>query len=248
MKVLAFTLLYFLVFTQISYSAKNKGMSQERLTRIRALFDQLRGSAEKKREQEQEQKQNSLKSEPTYEYEDVAVDEDVQSLNLDLLEDVTVEDAKVQIQKNAKSRVLHKSISPTEIKDGELIYYVKPGESLLLIARKMYREPAKYKEIMKWNNLEKPMLHPNQKLILKNVKSTVVEQIKLIENEEETSLFSIDKYSYKVYRVRSGDSLSSIAKKFLGRSSYFFSLAKFNKIDAQKYVVVGQKLIIPVKK
>lgn len=244
MKILAFTSILFLVFTQISYSEAAKGMSQERLTRIRALFDQLRGSAEQKRAEEQKIEKPVVK----YAYEDVEVDEDVQSLNLDLLEDVSVEDAKAQIQKNTVSKVAPKVVKPIEVKDGELLYYVKPGESLLLIARKMYREPAKYKDIMKWNGLEKPMLHPNQKLILKDVKSSVIHQIKQLENEEEISLFPIDKYSYKVYRVRSGDSLSSIAKKFLGRSSYFFRLAKFNKIDAQKYVVVGQKLIIPVKK
>ncbi|MCO4782578.1 MAG: LysM peptidoglycan-binding domain-containing protein [Candidatus Cloacimonetes bacterium] len=244
MKILAFTIIYFFAFTQISYSAKNKGMSSERLTRIRALFDQLRGSTEKKREEEK----RIIESEQKYEFEEPSTNVESLDLNLDLLEDVSVEEAKSQIENNTKIKSVKKVESSIQLKDGELLYNVKPGESLLLIARKMYRDPAKYKEIMSWNDLEKPMLHPNQQLILKGVKSSVVDQIKLIESEEQSSLFSIDKYSYKIYRVRSGDSLSSIAKKFLGRSSYFFNLAKFNKIDAQKYVVVGQKLVIPIKK
>ena len=217
---------------------KNKGMSKERLNRIRALFDQLRGSAEKKRKEEESYQKEVIE----FEYEQP---DETPIVDFDLLEDVSVEDAKAHIAKNVPIKAVKTSY---EVKNGEVLYIVKPGESLLLIARKIYREPAKYKEIMKWNNLEKPMIHPNQKLVLKNVKSNVLNQMKQIEIEEETSLFPIEKYSYKIYKVRSGDSLSSIAKSLLGRSSYYYRLAKFNRIDARKYVVVGQKLIIPVKK
>ncbi|PCJ19077.1 MAG: hypothetical protein COB02_08485 [Candidatus Cloacimonadota bacterium] len=242
MKISTF-ILVFLMMSNCLFSAKrNQGMSKERLSRIRALFDQLKGSTQKKREMEQNyENDNYQEANNKEEYEDINYE--VETVNFDLLEDVTVEEAQVQINRNKM-----KKQQSFEIKNGEMFYYVKPGESLLLIARRVYKKPEMYKKIMEWNSLKKAIIHPNQKLILKNIKSNIINQMKQIKIESEISLFPINKYSYKVYKVKKGDSLSSISKMFLGRASYFYNLSKFNKLDAQKYVYIGQKLIIPVKK
>jgi LysM repeat protein len=128
------------------------------------------------------------------------------------------------------------------------VYTVKPGDSLLLIARKIYLDPKKYLDIREWNDLKSDVLYPNQKLILKEVPREKKIEIQKEGNKTPEDLFPPQKYYYQIYKVRSGDSLSSIAQKLMGTQKKYLKLARFNGIDPKKYLFVGQKIIVPVVK
>lgn len=130
----------------------------------------------------------------------------------------------------------------------EMRYVVQPGDALLLIARKIYRDPKKYKEIMAWNDLKSVNLVPNQVLELRDVPSGIKEEYEKGEELKKDSLFPPASYKYKVYKVGYGDSLARIATRFLGSQTQYLNLAKLNEIDPEKVLYVGQKMIIPVRK
>lgn len=129
----------------------------------------------------------------------------------------------------------------------ELAYNVKPGDSLQLIARKLYKNPEKYKDIMLWNSMSDTVLQPGQKLMLEEA-PTQNEEILTAQRKRFEDLFSSHQYKYKIHKVRSGDSLARIAKKYLGSQNAYLDVARLNEIDPNKFLVVGQKLIVPVSK
>ena len=127
-------------------------------------------------------------------------------------------------------------------------YVVQPGDALLLIARKLYRDPKKFKEIMAWNELKSVNLVPNQVLELRDVPLSVQEEYQQALAKEQESLFPPESFRYKVYKVGYGDSLARLASKFLGSQNQYLKLARLNEIDPDKVLYVGQKMIIPVRK
>lgn len=50
---------------------------------------------------------------------------------------------------------------------------------------------------------------------------------------------------YHIHEVVSGDTLSAIAKKYLGNSGKYTDIAKFNSISNPDVIKVGQKIKIP---
>ncbi len=112
---------------------------------------------------------------------------------------------------------------------GYIKYKVKPGDSLIKIAKKF---GVSTKEIIKANNLKKPY-HLRVGQILKIPKKT---------SKKKKSKPKIK--AYKIYKVRPGDSLSVIAKRF-GVSTK--EIIKANNLKKPYHLRVGQKLKIPVK-
>lgn len=129
-----------------------------------------------------------------------------------------------------------------------LEYVVRPGDSLRQIARKVYQEPKKFVDIMQWNNLVSHNIYPGQKLILESVSSLQKEEFKKAIEQEQRNLFPEQLYLYKVHKVRNGDSLARISKMYLGSQKHYAQLARLNELDSTKYLKVGQKLIVPVRK
>jgi LysM repeat protein len=129
----------------------------------------------------------------------------------------------------------------------DLDYVVRPGDSLLLIARRLYMNPKKYQEIIDWNGLKSDVLRPGQKLTLKDVPVEKIEEW-VVDYSDVKALYPPDKYYYRVYKVRSGDSLSGVAQRMMGTQKEYLKLAAFNGLDADKFLYVGQKLIVPLKK
>lgn len=138
--------------------------------------------------------------------------------------------------------------APAGVNVKEMQYVVQPGDALLLIARKIYRDPKKFKDIMAWNDLKSVNLTPNQVLILRDVPQALREEYTQNQEQKKEALFPPETYKYKVYKVGYGDSLARIATKFLGSQTQYLNLANLNGIDPQKVLYVGQKMIIPVKK
>ncbi len=108
-----------------------------------------------------------------------------------------------------------------------IIYRVKPGDTLSEIAQKF---GVSIKEIVRANNLKRPYrLKVGQKLrIPKKVSKRKKEKIK----------------AYRIYRVKKGDSLIKIAKKF-GVSTK--EIIKANNLRKPYRLKAGQKIKIPIK-
>ncbi|SNR88245.1 LysM peptidoglycan-binding domain-containing protein [Desulfurobacterium atlanticum] len=115
----------------------------------------------------------------------------------------------------------------------EKIYTVKRGDSLEKIAK---RFGVSVKELIKLNRLRKPYrIYPGQKLKIpvKRISSNKTTSKK----KRETEIIT--------YRVRKGDSIKKIARKF-GISEK--EVIKLNKLKRPYRIYVGQKLKIPVSK
>ena len=133
--------------------------------------------------------------------------------------------------------------------DGDIMeYVVRPGDSLRQIARKIYQEPKRFTEIMQWNNLPTHNIFPGQKLKLERVTKKQREDFHLALEQEQRNLFPAQLYKYKVHKVRSGDSLARISKMYLGSQKHYAQLARLNELDSRRYLKIGQKLIVPIRK
>ena len=133
--------------------------------------------------------------------------------------------------------------------DGDVMeYVVRPGDSLRQIARKIYQEPKRFTEIMQWNNLPSHNIFPGQKLKLERVTKKQRDDFNLALEQEQRNLFPAQLYKYKVHKVRSGDSLARISKMYLGSQKHYAQLARLNELDSRRYLKIGQKLIVPIRK
>lgn len=98
---------------------------------------------------------------------------------------------------------------------------VKAGESLWLVARK---HGVRVEQLVRWNELHpKTPLRVGQQLFVSRSNREVVRRVN--------------------YRVRSGDSLYSIAKRFETSTS---SIAEWNALDEASYLRPGQKLTLHI--
>jgi LysM repeat protein len=104
---------------------------------------------------------------------------------------------------------------------GETIYTVKSGDSLSAIAIKY---GTTYQELAKYNNISNPNL------------IKVGQQIKIPSGK--VTITSPD----KIYVVKRGDTLSSIAAKY---GTTYQELAKYNGISNPNVIKVGQQIKIP---
>ncbi len=103
-------------------------------------------------------------------------------------------------------------------KTTNVVYTVKRGDTLTKIANK-YK--TTYKVLAQYNKLSNPnLLQIGQKIVIPNVK---VEQ-------------------YVEYKVKSGDTLSKIAKKY---GTTYIKLAAYNKLANPNKIYVGQIIKIP---
>ena len=108
-----------------------------------------------------------------------------------------------------------------------ILYKVKKGDTLIKIAKKFR---VSVTEIKRANNLKSSKLYAGQ-----IIKIPIPREI--VKEKKRTRI------KYKVYRVRKGDTLIGIAKKFKVSVS---ELKRVNKLKGNR-IYVGQKLKIPVR-
>ena len=108
-----------------------------------------------------------------------------------------------------------------------ILYKVRKGDTLIKIAKKFR---VSVTEIKRANNLRSSKLYAGQVIKIPIPKEIVKERKKT-------------RVKYKVYRVRKGDTLIGIAKKFKVSVS---ELKRVNKLKGNR-IYVGQKLKIPVR-
>jgi len=117
------------------------------------------------------------------------------------------------------------------------VYTVKRGDVLSLIAKRFGVSTSSLK---KWNNLKSNRIYVGQKLCIKPLKSVKKER----KRRGNKNYRSVARYKtvIKYYRVKRGDSLIKIAKKF-GVSAR--KIAKLNHLKKPYKLRVGQRLKIP---
>lgn len=138
-------------------------------------------------------------------------------------------------------------------KDGEpYVYKVKSGDVLGLIADK---HNVKVSQLQAWNNLNGTIINVGQQLTIysKNKKLDVKNETSPIQKKESKKIKPQQPLTKKsktsnqqittleIYKVKSGDNLWIIAKKYPGVSAQ--NIMNFNEIDGN--LTVGQKIKIP---
>jgi len=110
------------------------------------------------------------------------------------------------------------------------------------------QEKEKEQEEEKQEKSAEPI--PVPKEIAKKIeKKEVIVQKKEIVKKEKTNILEYETIKPRIFRVRSGDSLASIAKRFYGNAMDFKRIIRANsRIRSQKTALrLGEKLIIPRK-
>lgn len=117
---------------------------------------------------------------------------------------------------------------------GDVVYTVKSGDTLSAIASKY---GTTYQKLAEYNGIANPsLIHVGQKIKIPGITSTApsVPSTPTAKPEATTS--------ETVYTVKSGDTLSSIAKKY---GTTYQKLAAYNGISNPNRISVGQKIKIP---
>jgi len=114
-----------------------------------------------------------------------------------------------------------------------VIYKVRNGDALGMIAQ---RHRVRIEDLKKWNNLQKNLIHPGQRLniwVLSSTKATT-------SNSTPKQLFQPSADS-KIYIVQPGDTLWDISNKFQGLT--IEKIRSMNNLKTNK-LQPGQKLIV----
>lgn len=111
-------------------------------------------------------------------------------------------------------------------------YQVKSGDNLSTIAHK---HQTNVKEIKRLNNLNNNLLKIGQVLKLPGGVAMTAQEQQFFSSLNKNK----QRRRYKIYKVRSGDSLWSIARKFKISTR---KLASWNKLSTKKVLRIGQKL------
>ncbi|MBW7877201.1 MAG: LysM peptidoglycan-binding domain-containing protein [Candidatus Cloacimonetes bacterium] len=139
-------------------------------------------------------------------------------------------------------------------------YVVRPGDSLLLIARNLYQDPSVWTKIRDLNGLSSNVIHVGQRLKLPAIAlaarpqnsdvspATAAIETAYTEATRLEDLFPADRYRFKIYRVGTGDTLSSIASREMGSARLAPNLGRFNDIAPNGYLIAGQSLVVPIRK
>ncbi len=121
--------------------------------------------------------------------------------------------------------------SKTSISKGYLYYRVRRGDSLERIAR---RFGITVRQLKRWNRLRTSRIYVGQRLIVGIRKKRGVKKKPKITR----------KIGYLYYRVRRGDSLERIARRF---GTTVRQLKRWNRLKSSR-IYVGQRLIVGIRK
>lgn len=106
---------------------------------------------------------------------------------------------------------------------GMKFYTVENGDTLRSIAQKIFGDPEKYRGIMELNNLTNPRVYAGQTIrIPESMDSNVI-----------------------IYRIRRGDTLWSISKRFLGKGERYGEIMTLNGLTSDM-IYPGQIVKIAV--
>lgn len=151
-----------------------------------------------------------------------------------MLSDVRIEEGEQKLAV-AQERVQSNKPSSTA---NSTVYKVRRGDNLGFIAE---RYGVGVSQLKSWNNLRSDVIFVGQKLVLYSKPDAIPVTTASIKKEESTEKsFDIKPGDYIVYKVKSGDTLWSIAKKYPGISPD--NLMEWNKVSTD--IQENQKLKI----
>lgn len=155
-----------------------------------------------------------------------------------------VQEAKIDESKTEETlAVVDTSVTTDKVtaasKTEDIIHSVKPGETLNQIALK---NKVTVNDIKEWNNLNKTVIHPGDKLIVGKREITEEPKELIAENKQPTKKKNNSQFIY--YTVQRGDTLWTIAQKHEGCS--VDEIKKLNNIRNERSLKPGQKIKVAV--
>jgi tetratricopeptide (TPR) repeat protein len=135
---------------------------------------------------------------------------------------------------------------------GYVEHTIQPGESLSRLAQRYYGDYKKFHIIAEFNQME----DATRIRIGQKVQIPVVEELPFYAAPDDITTETgaepatmiqevVPVKRYIVHKVKSGESLSRLAKKYYGDYKKYPMIAKYNGLDENKGLRVGQKVRIP---
>lgn len=144
---------------------------------------------------------------------------------------------------NQSNKSIEKPLETKVLED--FTYTVKEGDNLSKIARVHYQDGSKHDLISRANNgVKSENLKIGMKLILPGeesqkklaVNNKIVEKKTIVENSKPV-----------IYKVKAGDTISSIAKKFYGKDYSMDDVKKANNGKDLSRLKIGESIYMPVQ-
>jgi len=138
---------------------------------------------------------------------------------------------------------VEKSVVKKELED--FTYTVKEGDNLSKIARAHYNDGSKHQLISRANNgIKSENLKIGMKLLLPGEESIKKLSANIKEVEKSTN---VENNKPVIYKVKAGDTISTIARKFYGKSYSLDEIKKANNGKDLSRLKIGESLIMPVQ-
>lgn len=127
----------------------------------------------------------------------------------------------------------------TQKNETEKIYEVKDGDSLWIIAEKLYGSGYNWVELAKANKLENP------NIISAGIKLVVPEVKKIVQNNGQIDFIQKNSITTSSYKVQKGDYLWDIAIRKYGDGYKWPEIAKVNNIPNPDLIYANTILKLP---
>ncbi len=127
----------------------------------------------------------------------------------------------------------------TDLSECSIVHKVKPGDSIIKIAKKYH---VWVKDIKKLNNLKSDTLKVGQVLCIK--RKVHISRKKAKDSKKTTRFVKIVEKRIVIHKVKPGENLSLIAKRY---NSSVSEIIKINKLKKPYIIRPGQKLKVPKK-
>jgi len=151
----------------------------------------------------------------------------------------------------ARKMLQERAIQPQQVK-GYVLHTIQPDESLSMVAKKYYGDYKKFQIIAEYNQLE----DATKVKVGQEIKVPVIEGIPFLGSQDEivtvagkaperpvTGVTPAEKYV--LHTVESGESLSKLALRYYGDYKKFPIIARYNQLDENVGLTVGQEIKIP---
>ena len=158
-----------------------------------------------------------------------------------------VEKIRVEQQQLTQSVAITPQISEAAERVQEQTYIVEAGDSLSLISKDFYGTIKHWRKIASRNPQAIPnpnALRVGTKIIIPVIEEAAVRNVKPADTRAETA-WTQSASEPRTYKVKSGDTLSRIARKMLGSSHKWRKIAEANDDLDPNSIRVGQVLKIP---
>jgi tetratricopeptide (TPR) repeat protein len=151
----------------------------------------------------------------------------------------------------ARKMLQERAIEPQQVK-GYVLHTIQPDESLSMVAKKYYGDYKKFQIIAEYNQLE----DATKVRVGQEIKVPVIEGIPFLGSQDEivtvagmaperpvTEVAPAEKYV--LHTVEPGESLSKLALRYYGDYKKFPIIARYNQLDENIGLTVGQEIKIP---